>query len=384
MKRIGALLVSLCLFAFPAARAGPSAGGISSDNVEWLAHIPLAMGTAEGGRILDGYFYVTTNQQGLLIFDVRKPSSPQLVGRLPLPHVTENEDVPTNGHILLMSQLGDASATGARVPVSTLYVVDVSEKSNPTVIATVPGAGDHTYECLFNCSWAYSAKGFIVDLRKPRNPRFLDKEWTDARGLGARRSAHDVTEVRAGLVLTASEPMVLLDTSDPADPRVLAMSDGSANSGHNVVWPRGGGDRLIMSATEAVKPRCTGDIALFKTWDASQWKRTRTFRPIDEYGPSNGTFTDGNPPVSATWYGCSAHWFEEHSSFDNGGLVAASFYSHGVRFLNISATGKINEVGWFLPHGGSSAAAYWANDEIVYSVDLDRGIDVLRFKRADS
>ncbi|MCA1675417.1 MAG: hypothetical protein LC799_25610, partial [Actinobacteria bacterium] len=375
----GAALLAL-LMPVATATGGPSEGGFSSDNVKWIRHVPTAIGTAEGGRVFENYFYVTTNQQGLLIFDLKNPEDPELVGRLVLPHQFENEDVSTNGEILLLSQLGDATYSGESVPVSSLYVVDVEDKTNPTVIATVPGAGDHTYDCILDCRWAYSPAGYVVDLRDPTRPKLMEDKWIEATELGNGVPAHDLTEVAPGLVLTASGPMVYLDArKDPVHPKVLAMSDGSRNSYHNVIWPRGGKDKLIMSASEAIKPRCTTSDAMFKTWDASRWKKTKTFLPLDEYIPENGTFTDGSPTVGATWYGCSAHWFEPHSSFHNGGLVAGAFYSHGVRFLDIAPDGKIKEVGYFTPHGGASAAAYWVTDEIVYSVDLNRGIDILKY-----
>ena len=380
MRKLVAACVIALAVGLPAASAGPTQGGFTSGNVEWLGHVPAAVGTAEGGRIVDKYLYITTNQQGLLIFDLREPESPELVGRLVMPHQFENEDVATNGEILLFTQLGDASYSGERAPISTLHVVDVEDKTNPRVIASVPGAGDHTYDCILDCRWAYSPTGYVIDLRKPSDPKLMDEEWTDATKLTGLVPAHDVTEVSPGIVLTASEPMVLLDArKDPVHPKVLAVSDGSPNSFHNVIWPRGGKDSLIMSASENIQPRCNGVTALFKTWSAQGWKKTRTFTAIAEYGPRNGTFTDGNPPVSATWYGCSGHWFEQHPSFHNGGLVAASFYSHGVRFLDISDEGAIEEAGYFLPHGGASSAAYWVTDRIVYSIDLNRGIDIIKY-----
>lgn len=55
------------------------------------------------------------------------------------------------------------------------------------------------------------------------------------------------------------------------------------------------------------------------------------------------------------------------------------WYEHGTRFLDVSSQGKIKEVGYFLPVGGSTSAAYWLNKEIVYSVDYNRGLDILRF-----
>ena len=37
------------------------------------------------------------------------------------------------------------------------------------------------------------------------------------------------------------------------------------------------------------------------------------------------------------------------------------------------------EVGYFLGHGADASAAYWVTADVVYSIDLDRGIDILRF-----
>jgi hypothetical protein len=373
---------------FPVAAAGPSAGGFSSDNVEWIATVPTAAGTPEGGRLVGKYFYSTANQQGLLIWDVSKPTDPQLVGRFVSPHQFENEDVATNGKIALLTQAGDAAYSTQRLPVSSLVVLDVEDKTNPTEIAKVPGAGDHTYDCLLNCRWAWSPTGFVIDLRDPSKPIFHDEKWTDVTPFaGYQIPTHDVTEVAPGIVLTASQPMLLLDArKDPVHPKLLARSDGSGHSGHNVIWPRRMEDNIVMSATENINPHCTANLgeALFKTWDASGWRRTHSIRPLDQWGPQNGTYADGDPAFSGGpgWYGCSAHWFQEHPSFHNGGLVAGSFYGHGVKFLQISAQGKIKPVGYFLPHQGASSAAYWITDEIVYSVDLNRGIDILRFRNA--
>ena len=44
------------------------------------------------------------------------------------------------------------------------------------------------------------------------------------------------------------------------------------------------------------------------------------FSLIDEIRPVNGTYLSSNPPAQVL--GCSVHWFEEHSTFRDGGLVA--------------------------------------------------------------
>jgi hypothetical protein len=75
------------------------------------------------------------------------------------------------------------------------------------------------------------------------------------------------------------------------------------------------------------------------------------------------------------------HWFQEHPTFRNGGLVAISEYEDGVRFLQIGADGSIKEQGFFLSLGSSSSSPKWAGkDDVLYSIDYQRGIDILRYR----
>ena len=79
--------------------------------------------------------------------------------------------------------------------------------------------------------------------------------------------------------------------------------------------------------------------------------------------------------------GCSVHWFQEHPTFHDGGLVAISEYEDGVRFLQIGSDGSITEQGYFLSLGSSSSSPKWAGkDDVLYSIDYQRGIDILRCK----
>ena len=79
--------------------------------------------------------------------------------------------------------------------------------------------------------------------------------------------------------------------------------------------------------------------------------------------------------------GCSVHWFQEHPTFQDGGLVAISEYEDGVRFLQIGSDGSITEQGYFLSLGSSSSSPKWAGkDDVLYSIDYARGIDILRWK----
>ncbi|HJR45996.1 MAG TPA: hypothetical protein VJ927_10365 [Actinomycetota bacterium] len=337
--------------------AGPTAGGFASDNFEYVTHVPLANDTA-GARIFGKYLYLTTSR-GLNIYDITDPAAPALTGTALLPQTPYfgEEDPDTNGKILLLNQ----------------HVVDVEDKTNPVAIAT-HDADQHTISCILDCSWAYGSEGAIVDLRDPTKPKVVG-DWTKfTPPLG---NTHDVTEVKPGLVMTSTNPLVYLDArKDPTKPKVLAMAgtdDGAYM--HANLWPRSGKERFLLVGSETMGPQCGENAGAFMTWDTKGWQKSRTFKLTDTYRVTNGLYTDGNSPANLY---CT-HWFETHPKYRNGGLVAMAWYEHGVRLFDISSAGKISEAGYFIPYAGSTSAAYWANDEILYSVDYNRGLDVLRY-----
>jgi hypothetical protein len=126
------------------------------------------------------------------------------------------------------------------------------------------------------------------------------------------------------------------------------------------------------------KVRCSEANGAFQTWDTRGWKKTHTFELIDKYRMVNGTFVDGNAPANV--WGCSSHWHEANPRYGkHGGLVAAAFFEHGTRFIDVTPKGKINEIGWFIPFNGNTGAVYWITDRIAYAVDYNRGIDIIRF-----
>ena len=364
-----ALSVVLVVSPMNGAVGGPGPHGISSKNVEHVAFVPFEVGTATGARIVGRYLYLTS-WKNISIYDVSKPARPELVSITPFGFKFENEDVATNGKILIFSE--------ALAP-RTLRVWDVRDKKNPKEIAALKGAGQHTMSCVLNCRWLYGSDGNIIDLRNPSKPKLLPNPWApngDHRG-------HDVVEVRRGLVLTATDPIQLLDArKNPARPKTIAIAQPMNEFVHSVLWPNQARDRFVLATGETWLPgrdaRCDDSTAGFSTWNASNWKKSRSFQMIDVYRPRGGTFVDGRPAVNAP-FGCSTHWFQNHPDFENGGLVAAGFYNHGTRFLKVGKRGKISEVGWFLPHGGGTSAAYWRTDRIVYAVDYQRGLDVLRY-----
>ncbi|MDQ3957139.1 MAG: hypothetical protein M3273_02335 [Actinomycetota bacterium] len=371
MKRLLAVLAATLLAATLApASAGPSAGGVSSDNVEHVQFVPFEVGTATGARVVGKYLYVTSWER-FSIYDISDPMAPVRMSTTPFGFKFENEDVATNGKILVFSE---------ELPRSSLHVFDVEDKTNPTPLSTLDGAGQHTMSCLLKCKWLYGSDGYIIDLRDPANPKLMDERWGDGMPVAG---GHDVNEVAPGIVLTSSDPMLLLDVrKDPRHPKLLAAATPMQEFIHSNAWPNNAKDKWALASgetwTAGVDAKCDDRSAGLSTWDTSSWKKTKTITMVDVWRPKNGTYADGSPVINAP-FGCSSHWFSAHPKFKNGGLVAAGFYNHGTRFLDVGKDGKITEAGWFLPHGGGTSAAYWITDEIVYAIDYQRGFDVLKY-----
>ena len=343
----------------------------ASDNVELVASVPLD-GSSAGARIVGSRMFVITSN-GLTIFDISDPLKPEKLGGLSVrldPAHFSPEDVDTNGKILIVR---------GPLPAADLLVIDVSDSRNPRLVAEVPQAGNHTMTCVLDCAYAYGSDGVIVDLTKPSAARIVGN-WAGSKA-GAAAQKHDVIEVRSGIVLAASNPLLLLDARrDPSDPRIVSAAPIPEHVfAHGAEWPRSGRDRFLLVGGETDSPgRCEemakGELVIF---DASSWGRGGGLEMVDEYRVKGGVFSDGGAPVATA----CGHWFDTHPGFENGGSVAMAWYEHGVRFLDVSPQGQIEELGYFMPVDGSTSAAYWVTDDIVYATDYNaRGIDILRLR----
>ena len=408
-RRTWSFLAS-ALAAFAAFLPGPAAsqipvGGWMSPNVEWLGNVTLSGTTgAVTGLLHDKYFYAE-GLEAIEIFDVSDPTAPQAVSRIPMaapeigtpplgfPDIARN-GIDTNGRILLVNQAFSpplATDVSDRV---VLSVWDVRDKESPRELASLVAKGIH-FECLLDCRWAYGSSGEIVDLRDPAHPVLAEGRWHERLDFNHGPYREDgplrAEEIAPGRVLALGIPFYLLDVQNPRRPRVLARSDGSPHSYGAIVWPGPARNGVAMSVSQTVlAPRCEVQDLLqgssidsaFKTWDVSDWRATGLMTGLSEHRLRNGTYTDGDPAFSGglpLLWGCGMTYLSAHPRFSSGGLVAVSSSSHGVKFLEIDKSGAIEQVGWFLPYANDTFGAHWITDEIVYTVDWPRGIDILRF-----
>jgi hypothetical protein len=389
-------LVSLAAAAAPglASDAGPKGspgpGYVKTDNVERVLTLPLDTDSI-GARVFEKNFYLRT-AKGVTIYDTTNPELPTPKGFVAVPATPnqERENIDTNGEILVTGQAYDG----------ILYVIDVRNKTTPTIISATRGAADHTNTCALKCTFVYGSEGTITDLRNPAAPKVVGKWFgpqTQA-GFEGVSGSHDLTEVRPGILVTASNPLLQLDVNEnPTAPTVTARGTLPDNRYmHGVEWPNGGTDRFLLAGSET-SLGCQAELGSFVVWDTLPvrtgapvppadtdrlYDKTQTpaFTRTGQYTLGRGLPTDleGKAPASQH----CGHWFTEHPEFENGGLVAMGWYTSGVRFLEVTPTGTVEERGFWQPLPGVSSAAFWVSEDIVWVTDYTaRGIDVLRFDR---
>ncbi|MFN2545635.1 MAG: LVIVD repeat-containing protein [Actinomycetota bacterium] len=364
-------------------RAGPDAPaqGVASSWVEHVRFVPFEVYGATGAKLVGHYFYITS-WRSISIYDASNPEDPQLVSITPVPSQYENEDVATNGKILVYSQTGNVPIVGPGQ--NFLHIYDVTDKTKPVEVASVSGLAQHTMTCVADCTYLYGSSGNIIDLHDPTKPALVGN-WATLAGVSA---GHDVREDAPGIVVVSSGsgancPGAILDTTDPAHPKKLAcMGAGQKTSEymHSTSWANQATDRFMLVGTETnLTGRCgangTGNGSTY-VYDMTGWQGG-TYSRADRWQTRNGYMLDGNTPADGA--GCSAHWLEASPSFHNGGIFAQAYYDHGTRFFYVNGNGKLTNVGFFQSFASWASAAHWVTDRVVYVVDYTRGFDVLKW-----
>ena len=367
LTRPAALLAAAALagLALPGSAAppkgAPGPGFIATSNVTHVVTVPLDTDIA-GGRLVGKDFFVRT-AKGITVYDASDPSLPLPKGFVAVPATPnqEREDIDTNGTVLVTGQSYDG----------TLYVVDVRNRTTPTIIGTLSGAADHTNTCVLSCTFVYGSSGTITDLRDPAAPKAVPARWTQLLGLP---SGHDLTEVRPGILVTATNPVAYVDARNPLAPKLLAKGLVPDDLYvHGVAWPRAGKDRFVLAGTETGLG-CQGELGTFNVLRQKGKALVRT----GGYSLERGLPTEMTGKAPAAQH--CGHWFDPHPSFANGGLVAMAWYTFGVRFLQVTPQGTVEERGFWQPLPGMSSAVYWVSPDTVWVTDYTaRAIDVLRF-----
>ena len=342
------------------------------------------------------------------------------------------------GNDLVQASAGPGGIQRGRLGGGELIIVDVTDPTNPNIVGRTPSTGTgavttstHTVACMnASCSVAYSAgdtgKFSIIDLSdltKPRQVKEVTSSGAGKNPVFTSGAGHHWNVDGAGVAFHAgSGGTGAFDISDPLNPQPLNGTDENGTKTpyndfihHNVQRPNAlafapGKSASVVNGnvaliTEEDYANDGDEIACdragtFQTWeipdlDGGAYRAANpknepnkgSIKPLDIINAPNEGGGGLTTPVSPGF--CSAHWFDYHQS----GVIAEGFYQQGLRLINVRDARNLKQEGFFTGGGTEVWDAYWVpqrqgngsvrpgyKENIVYTVDAVRGVDVFEVK----
>ena len=329
---------------------------------------------AAGIQYCGGSRYDAGADRGLVLWDVTDPAAPQQIGYL-------NTGCCTRGvHEFEVASRGDLRRTYAYASVPTSRYPD---PATPSGYRDENGYGDFR----------------LIDLTDPRNPRQVsswgiqDAGGPFSAGQGCDPDANyghgavPSADGRLAFVSYWDSGFVALDVSDPARP---------VFKGRTIYPPEADGDAHSASYDDGRKLLFTADEDFCKTSGAGiekgfgylrvyDYSRLSAPKQIGQYRTPRSLGTDDQ----------AAGDFVIHNPLLAGSDVYASWYSDGIRVIDVSDPRAPREVAYFVPPAGknpvkpsqrsvlTNTTQVWgvALDErtgLVYASDMNTGLWILR------
>lgn len=399
-----------------------SGGLLSSGNVAHLSANPSQVGIS-GCFMSTAPIFVTSGVDSLRVWDVSDAAHPQVVGVLPSAQF-ENEAMncgerrtPDGVRRFALIGIDPVQASPGdvqhvNVGGGEMVVVDVTDPTAPRIASRAPATtSTHTVACVrrANCTYVYSAGEdnhfSVIDLRDLDAPHEVDADRTTpgVQPFWSPTAGHKWNFDAAGIgTHTGWGGASMWDTSKPARPRLITTT-GKAGRGtdprhpgwndfilHNSFRPnarafRPGskpsfahGNVLLVTEEDYEQTDCTR-AGSFQTWWVKRLDGTRSaIVPLDKVELSDlGTY-----PLPQGAF-CSSHWFD-----DRDGIVAVGFYGGGTQLVDARDPRHLRSFGFALWPGSEVWDAMWvpvygedgrrtgATSNVLYSIDLVRGLDV--------
>jgi hypothetical protein len=385
-KIIAALAVAALTAPLGSASAVPpiAGGALASSNIDLVANIPFA--GAIGAKLVGDHMYVTGGA-GLTIYDVSK-GLPIPTGALALPHF-ENEQVDGNGDVLVIS--ADFFVLGNYA--NMVALIDTTNKNAPILASLSPTGDGHTGTCVQDCKYLWLSGGDVWDISDPAAPV--------RKGRQPGGYVHNWNIDSAGYAWGDGSRVLDLNGYGPHNLTSPTNTGASGYFGwHNSIRPyadevtasqfidtqvdRG---EVVFGAGEdlydffGVEGNCAGQDRVTATHFRKLPDGGYKLNQLDTWDVAlNGTELD-HKPTAATF--CSSHWLDVHND-----ILAVGWYEQGTRILDVSDPRNMRQIGYFLPVETQAWGAYFkeipGDGLYIYSIDLIRGIDVLKFSGSSS
>lgn len=375
-----------------------AAGSLSVKNVTLVGHLDIdggGMVDVQGNLAAIGHMgppYATS------LVDVADPARPRIISRIKAHPGTHSHKARMCGSLLVTNVEKYGGGGDGR---AGLAIYDISNPSAPKEIVfydmvglSTGGTGFHRFQLDCAQKLVYgsgSGDGFqdnitiIIDISDPAHPREIGRWWLPGQHAGGgeipnwRGSIRTHHPLRFGNRLYVSlwfGGLAILDISDITKPRLVShvnYHNGDSSPTHTAL-PVGhrilDKDWLIVFDEELGGGDPPAFMRVFDITDEKQPRQAGTFQaPKDTPGNTGGRF--------------GAHQPHEHVGRDN--LVYASWFSGGLRVIDISNPYHPQEVGHYIPKPEKGERHAQSNDvfvdhrNLIYLIDRIQGLDILRF-----
>jgi hypothetical protein len=423
-----------------------AAGLVRMKNTRLVSHLPL-----KGGFNADIWFHRDTvyvggwgrtaahcPAHGVRAIDVRDPASPRVLARFARFAGTTSEDVwvgeistdSFEGDVAVVGiQLCDISFEGMDKPIFRgLAVYDVTNPLRPTLLSRLSSGrvshGVHELSAVqradgrvlvlestprvFEMNDGATGEVRIIDITNPRRPNEL-ADWDIRRELGAIGSlvserghdqlvAHSAWPFADGMKMFVSHwdaGAVFVDISKPRRPTYLsrtayrAKDEGNAHSGSFSA-----DETLFIQNDEVFKPSSTFPVpSRQKPWG---YQRLFDLGNPEHPGEPISTFATENTVSGRDGHVPRNGYYSVHNNVVVGGLEYASWFSDGVRIVDVSDPTRPQEVGHFVPprepdpqrfivapDGTRQMPMVWGvavgdEPDLVYASDMNSGLWIFR------
>ncbi|MEV4013915.1 hypothetical protein AB0J35_25785 [Nonomuraea angiospora] len=393
----------------PAGKPSSTGDVMTSDNVKLVAQMrrPAPLNGRDDintDLAFQGDYAFVGNFGGFAIYDISNPTKPQLVSTVSCP--AQQNDVSVYGDLLILSIDEPRGGEGCDSGEDSrdwegLRIFDISDKKSPKYLSAVrTDCGSHTHtmvpagETLYvyvsspgpepeskTCPPPHELIQIVeIPTKSPQSAKIVAKPdiFPERQHSELASGCHDITAYPEKKLAAAAcfGDGVLLDISDPVNPKVLQQITDTENfqiwhsatfnnDATKVVFSDelgGGGQATCDSKT----PRTKGADAVYDIVGGKLERRGYFKIPRDQQENEN----------------CVAH---------NGSLIPVpgkdimvqSWYQGGVSIWDFTDSANPKEIGYFergpFPGGGiaGSWSAYYYNGYI-YSSDIMEGLDVLQ------
>jgi hypothetical protein len=434
--RIGGLLAVAVLVAAGAAPAGAAQQQPRTDNTELVGHLDPGPGVYGDVWVHKDVAYLGSYRSsrcgtapvGVWAVDVRDPAKPRALGQFGAFRGSDDQDVWV-GAVRAHGFSGDLAAVGIQpcsraASFAGLALYDVSDPARPKELgrlATGVARGVHELGVARRADGrllalaavpgsfplSNGAKGDlrVIDISDPRHPAEL-ADWDVRRDgppelraqLGARQDVfcHSAWPFSGGTKLFASfwaAGVLFLDVADPARPKWIGRTSyrpkDRVQAAHSGWFNRD--ETLFVQNDETLGVDPSGGTWTYqRIWDTRDLAHPRLVSSFATEAAVPGA--DGRVGLDGV--------YSVHNAVIDGQLEYASWYSDGVRVVDLADPAHPREVGYFVPPAGGSApdgvrapgggtsfplvwGVYPANG-LVFASEMGSGLWIFRYLPAGS